>query len=375
MKKIDILASLALGLVLFTACDSDRDANPTYQDPTEFILDQPEGIKYDLEKETIKLTYSQPNYGFTAATYYQVEVATKENFEKFETLPTGYTKTQIAIPSPEIAEAATTLKVAEGKKESDFPMTDTLYFRVKAQLSEGQGVINSNIIALDSVKFYYVEPKIQLPTTMYAIGDFCGWKWEKAPAMIPFNDGKGGAEPTSGAFWKLIYIEGGQGLKFNQEKDWTGAFGFDDTKLIDHATAGLSKNEDNNIIVANSGWYLIVVRSAMNGNKVQYTVEFNEPAVYLFGEAAGGKWEKDEAWKFTIPTTADGFFVSPPFAANTDGIRATVVVDGFEWWKSEFMLFNGKIEYRGNGGDQDKVAGVKDQRLYFNFTDGTGKIE
>ncbi|MGL5979770.1 MAG: SusF/SusE family outer membrane protein [Phocaeicola sp.] len=374
MKKIDILASLALGLVLFTACDSDRDANPTYQDPTEFILDQPEGIKYDLEKDTVKLTYSKPYYGFSAATYYQVEVATKENFEKFETLSTGYTETQIAIPSPEIAEVATLLKLAEGKKESDFPMTDTLFFRVKAQLSEGYGVIKSNIIALDSVKFYYVEPKAKLPTTMYAIGDFCGWDWLAAPAMIPFHDDKGGAEPTSGAFWRLIYIGGGQGLKFNQEKDWTDtAFGAATAKLIDNANAGLSG--DDNIMVTNSGWYLIVVRSAMNGNKVQYTVEFNEPAVYLFGEA-GGKWEKDEAWKFTIPTTADGSFVSPPFATNTTEIRAAVVVDGFEWWKSEFMLFSGKIKYRGNGEEEtEKVAGVKDQRLYFNFTDGTGKIE
>lgn len=36
MKKINILASLLLGGLLFSACDSDRDDNPTLVMPTGF---------------------------------------------------------------------------------------------------------------------------------------------------------------------------------------------------------------------------------------------------------------------------------------------------------------------------------------------------
>ena len=40
------------------------------------------------------------------------------------------------------------------------------------------------------------------------------------------------------------------------------------------------------------------------------------------------------------------------------------------------MVFDGKLEYRGKGGDQEpRVAGVAGQKLYINFTQKTGKIE
>ena len=67
MKKILLMASVAVAMGLFTACDSDRDDNPTLTIPETFRLNAPaiaENNTIDLANtETITITCDQPNYG------------------------------------------------------------------------------------------------------------------------------------------------------------------------------------------------------------------------------------------------------------------------------------------------------------------------
>ena len=46
-----------------------------------------------------------------------------------------------------------------------------------------------------------------------------------------------------------------------------------------------------------------------------------------------------------------------------------------DWWKSEFNLFDSKIEYRNDGGDQESVAGSAGDIITLHFDDNTGSIE
>ena len=65
-----------------------------------FILDDVEDKLYDLiAKDTVKLSITQPEYGFTAATTYTVEVSLNEDFEEnsFKTLSTTYNNTTIKL--------------------------------------------------------------------------------------------------------------------------------------------------------------------------------------------------------------------------------------------------------------------------------------
>ena len=375
MKKVNILASLFAGLLMFSACEADRDSNPVYQEPTKFVLNTPAYVNtvYDLEHSTsLELTCSQPDYGFTAATYYAVQVSLTEDFSSFEELSTQYTTAKMNVDASELAVAATNMKVAEGALEEDFPMIAPLYIRLRAYINESMGEIISNTISLTNVKLYFALPPIELPTKLYLIGDFCNWNWDNAPEMIPLHDG------TTGTFWRMVYVKGG--LKFNTKTSLNGGeVGFVGCTTLDNFNAGIS-DAGGNIGIANEGWYLIVIRSKVNGRKIDYTVEFNEPAVWLIGNATGAgdnAWkELLEGWKFEVPATADGYFISPAFAAgHAEGARAYVKVDGFDWWKSEIMVFDGKLEYRGVGGDQDRVPVEAGQRLYLNFTNDTGKIE
>jgi hypothetical protein len=60
---------IGLGLGIFTACDDDRDSNPTLISPTEFVLNTPaiSGTVIDLaNSSSIEISCSQPDYGFPA---------------------------------------------------------------------------------------------------------------------------------------------------------------------------------------------------------------------------------------------------------------------------------------------------------------------
>lgn len=378
MKKQSILAIALMGMLTFSACETDRDSNPVFQEPTEFLLNTPASVNmvYDLEKsKTLELTCSQPDYGYTAPAIYSVEVSLNEDFSDSIMLETKYTTAKMNVDASEIALAMTNMAVAAGKTEADFPLTATLYVRATATIkgaTASHGTITSNQIILPSVKTAFALPPVTLPEHIYMIGDFCGWNWGNALDMVPVFD-------NNGVFWRLVYMPENSGFKINQEMKWDGGeVGFGGAEVKDNYEAG-AKDAGGNIGITKGGWYLIIVRTALEGRNTKYTVEINEPAVWLIGGtvADGGKWDECmEGWKFTVPATADADFVSPAFAADApEGPRAYVKVEGYDWWKSEFMVFDGKLEYRATQGDLDRVSTKAGQKMYINFTNGTGKIE
>ena len=185
-----------------------------------------------------------------------------------------------------------------------------------------------------------------------------GGKWLQ---LVPFHS-------SEEDFWTIIYLHEGEQFKFAPQAGWGGDFGYTGTTINDEAGANITSSSDGNIVVGKAGWYLLKVQ---NGSTKALTVL--QPNVYLIGDAAG-EWNVADSHKFTIPTTEDGVFESPAFAADAE-LRMCVSVDGFDWWKSEFMVFDGKIEYRGRGIDQNRVNVKAGQKVTLNFTAGTGEIK
>jgi hypothetical protein len=73
MKKLNIMASLLMGTLLFAACDADRDDNPVIdlsKPQAPITLNTPTFAcgTYDLQNtDTITLTCTAPGYGFPAS--------------------------------------------------------------------------------------------------------------------------------------------------------------------------------------------------------------------------------------------------------------------------------------------------------------------
>lgn len=214
------------------------------------------------------------------------------------------------------------------------------------------------IVTLDMNNLTYtikeVKPDLFLTGSNYGWGD----KWLQ---LVPFHS-------SMEDFWTIIYLHEGEQLKFAPQADWGDDFGYTGTTINDEAGANITSSSDGNIVVGKAGWYLLKVQ---NGSTKTLTVL--QPNVYLMGDAAG-EWNIADSHKFTIPTTEDGVFESPAFAADAE-LRMCVSVDGFDWWQSEFMVFDGKIEYRGRGDDQNRVNVKTAQKVTLNFTAGTGEIK
>ncbi len=392
MKKILMSALMLLcGVGLFTSCDSDRDDNPTLQSPTTFVLNTPAiaGNTLDIASSSkLVLTCSQPDYGYPAYTAYVAEVSLTEDFNDYEALP-AQNSARLELDGNNVAVALTNLVLRANPEmtEEDFPVDIPVYIRVHAsQLTYGgtalEGTsIYSNTIKLQNVHLEFSLPPVEAPAQLNLVGGFCGNDWNKAVAMIEVN-GSRAEDQTTATFWRMIWIDDQTGVKFNVEKAFDGnEIGFDGINIEGGLADQIEAGNDGYIKAKTAGWFLMAVKATVNGRDLIYDVTFNEPEVWLIGKATPtGEWnELMEGCKFEVPTTADGEFKSPALKATPgteDGgcVRAYVKVPGWDWWRSEFMVFDGKLVYRGTGGDQDRVGSKEGEFLFLNFGNDTGRI-
>ncbi len=378
MKQYILAIITALGLMTFVGCESDRESNPIYQDPTEFKLNVPRyanGVYYLEDTESVLLTCSQPDYGFSAAATYEVQVAVNEDFTDSVTLTTTYRTARMEVNAKEIAVALVSLLGVDNSE--DFPTEAfPVYFRIRSSISAigESSEIFSNVIELPQVKSYFAMDDMQLPENLYLIGGLYSWDWEQAPAMVKVHS-------NPGKFWFLTYMgsgDDGYGIKFNTATAWDGnQFATGDNVTINGAEC--KTDDDGNLkLVGEAGWKLLLMTVEIEGRGYNYTLDVLDPDVYVFGPAAGGVWEANDNWKFTAPTTAEGEFVSPALEADPNGgteLRLCVVLPNLDWWKSEFIFFDGKIEYRADGDDQARIPYEVGKQVYLNFVTGDARIE
>lgn len=377
MKKILKSALLIMmGLVMFTSCEDDNDSNPIVKTPTEFHLNTPAlaATNIDLTNSSaIVFTCSQPNYGFPASTMYKVQVSLKEDMTDFVELDQSFPNTVCSVDAAILASTLTTMELNAGKSEADFPMDVKVYVRMRAYMTTDTGSpvadteILSNVTCLENVHLNYSLAPVTTPEHLYVVGGFCGWDWGNSFEFVPVYD-----HPEM--YWRMVWIDEA-GVKINTAQEWDGnQKGYNDITVAGDLADKISSNDDGNICSTTPQWYLMVVTASVSGRDIKYTVEFNEPNVYLIGDTFGGWDELMADSKFDVPTTMDADFVSPAFKADGE-IRAYVKVPGNDWWHSEFMVFNGEIVYRGKGGDQERVAGKAGQKFYLNFATGKGSIK
>ena len=287
---------------------------------------------------------------------------------------------KVEIDAASLASTLTNIYVQKGKTEADFPMDVKAYFRLKANIVTSNGnvvegtEILSNVVSLNNIHLLFSLPPVNLPSNVYVVGNFCDWKWDNCFDMVQVYG-------TDNTFWRLVYIDD-SGIKLNSAAAWNGS----EVGYAGITVSGDCKDDiiDNggNIASKNPGWYLVIVTTSVVNREIHYDVQFNKPTIWLIGPAAGSTdyAEEAEGWSFTVPTTKDGDFVSPAFAGSVpggdgDGVRMYVKVPGHDWWHSEFVVLSDKIEYRATGGDQARVAGSAGQKVYLNFSKGTGEIK
>lgn len=385
MKKIFQYLLLPVMALALASCETDDESNPTLDvsgAANGFTLNMPalaQNNTYDLSAaEKLWLTCSQPNYGGVPyVTRYYVQVANEASFEAYKELATSFTTAKMGVDAYELNQAIVAL-FQEANPDTDYPNQPApAYIRLRAIIDGYNfGESFSNIITLPSVLATYQAPKATLPTEVYVIGSSIGTAWSTWKPLAPVYD-------AEGQFYTMVYFPANGMFKWGLEQgDWRGG---DRLRAInDNANAGVTVNEadNNNIQIANAGWYVLNYSAEIVGNSVQFELNIYPGKAYVIGNAYGDWTDSNDALAMTAPADASGEWVSPA-ATVKEELRAYIKVPGYEWWRTEFTLLNGGLYWRvvnilsnwaENVGAEYSVTMQPGQKLYVNFDTNTGEV-
>lgn len=188
----------------------------------------------------------------------------------------------------------------------------------------------------------------EYPSAAYMIGEFCGWNWDNSFEMAKLNG-------STAKFWTIAYLEGGKGFKFCDQKAWSGDFTSLGTDLGYTVDGG-------NCIVAADGVYAVAVDYE---NK---TISVEPAQIKGIGDCFGG-------WDSGVPMTAAGSKVSATLKGGNLRMYCDVTYYATDWWRMEFNVYDGKIVFRGDGGDQAPVPVTEGAVVELDLTNQTAVIK
>lgn len=357
MKKIFkfmLLPALVLPL-LFTSCDDDRDSNPTLDlshVADGFVLNTPavaENNTYDLiSAKSLRLTCSQPNYGGVPYSMkYYVQVSIDPAFVSDPTathteLATFYRTADMQVNASELNNAIVALFQA-ANPDTSVPAEMPIYIRLRAVIGDATdtslGETFSNTITLRSVKATYEAPDAKFTDNLYLIGSSIQTPWQSWKA-IPKVEG------LDGNYYGIIYVPAGGEFKWGTENnDYRG---INRITIDDQAGAGISEGENQNIKVANAGWYTLHFKGKITEDKknIEWTMTIYKTQVYLIGSCIGqSTWGHADENALTPPAEPTGEWVSPAFTASEE-LRVSVKVGSIDWYRTEFTVHNGDVFWR-----------------------------
>ena len=190
--------------LVFTACNDDRDSNPTLVQPATFTLNNPVNTLVDLAASTgIPFEWSQPDYGgWPAAVEYQLEVSptNDENSWKVSTdeaaadetgatvadyaiLPSFYASCKGVMLADELAKAL--VQICQWD-ENSVPEKQTVYVRCSA-VTPGATKVYSNVVSLE-VNPYYIELADAPIELWYLVGEGIGGRLEGRAERLAARD-------------------------------------------------------------------------------------------------------------------------------------------------------------------------------------------
>lgn len=382
--------------LLFTSCDEDRDSNPTLDLShlaEGFVLNTPalaENNTYDLKSaKNLVLTCSQPNYGDAPyAVKYYAQVSIDPAFVNDPT--TTHTElatyaenaSNLEFNASEANDAIVSLFQA-ANPDTSVPEEMPIYVRIRGVISgtlnQTLGETYSNVITLPSVKATYEAPDAKFTDNLYLIGSSIQtpWKsWKPIPKVFGLE----------GNYYGIIYLPAGGEFKWGTENnDYRGINRL--KEINDEAGAGISAGEEQNIKVANAGWYTLLFKGKITEDKknIDWTLSVYATKVYILGGSVemSGTWAFDDAYALTAPADKNGKWVSPAFTASAE-LRAAVKVGDLDWYRTEFTVYKGNLFWRRydivnnwaetEGADYSVTTQVG-QKLYIDFDNYTAEVK
>ena len=387
-----LLPALVLPL-LFTSCDEDRDSNPTLDLShlaEGFVLNTPalaENNTYDpYYAKNLVLTCSQPNYGGVPyPVKYYAQVSINPAFVSDPTVTHKELATYAENPSSldfdayEVNKAIVSLFRA-ANPDANLPDEMPVYIRLRAviggALNQTLGETYSNVITLPSVKA--TIPDAKFTDNLFLIGSSIQTPWE---CWKPIPQVQG----LDGEYYGIIYVPAGG--EFNWGSEINDKLGINQIKEInDVAGAGITAGDDQNLKVANAGWYTLHFKGKISKDKknINWTLTVYKTQVCLIGGCIGqSAWGFADENALTPPDNQNGEWISPAFTASSE-LRVSVKVGDIEWWRTEFTIYKGDVFWRikdmakgweDNVGKEYSVKPGVGTKLYVNFDTNKAEVK
>ena len=387
-----LLPALVLPL-LFTSCDEDRDSNPTLDLShlaEGFVLNTPalaENNTYDpYYAKNLVLTCSQPNYGGVPyPVKYYAQVSINPAFVSDPTVTHKELATYAENPSSldfdayEVNKAIVSLFRA-ANPDANLPDEMPVYIRLRAviggTLNQTLGETYSNVITLPSVKA--TIPDAKFTENLFLIGSSIQTPWESWKPIPQVFDKKG-------EYYGIIYVPAGG--EFNWGTEINDKLGINQIKEInDVAGAGITAGDDQNLKVANAGWYTLHFMGEISKDKknINWTLTVYKTQVCLIGACIGQtNWKFADENALTAPDDPSGDWVSRAFTAGSE-LRVAVKVGDNDWWRTEFTILKGDVFWRKQSVDKGwkvdvgsdySVSTNPGQKLYVNFDTNKAEVK
>ncbi len=176
MKKFNILLFSVVGLLAFSACTDNQDPvinslKDSDNNAISFVLNAPSNSSYTLIADNANsiidiFTCEQPNYGFSAAVTYTVQVCKGNNeFVDLKELATKVSGERIPIKTFELNDAMNALGMANSTQAYDVD------FRLKALINDSVQSLYSNTVSMT------VTPYSGARTKVYFVGSIFNNGW------------------------------------------------------------------------------------------------------------------------------------------------------------------------------------------------------
>ena len=387
-----LLPALVLPL-LFTSCDEDRDSNPTLDLShlaDGFVLNTPalaENNTYDpYYAKNLVLTCSQPNYGNVPyPVKYYAQVSIDPAFVSDPTVTHKELATYAENPSSldfdayEVNKAIVSLFRA-ANPDANLPDEMPVYIRLRAviggTLNQTLGETYSNVITLPSVKA--TIPDAKFTDNLFLIGSSIQTPWESWKPIPQVFDKKG-------EYYGIIYVPAGG--EFNWGTEINDKLGINQIKEInDVAGAGITAGDDQNLKVANAGWYTLHFMGEISKDKknINWTLTVYKTQVCLIGACIGQTaWGFADDTALTPPDDPSGDWVSPAFTAGSE-LRVAVKVGDNDWWRTEFTIYKDDVFWRNQSvndswkkdvGSDYSVSTTPGKKLYVNFDTNKAEVK
>ena len=342
MKNIQYILILFLALSIFSCEDDDiLKLNESKYTPATNIMGFGEtlAISKATKTESIEVAYTPAYYGVDLVVTHTLQFSTASDFSDPVTFDVDASDDAFTFSVGALNEFLTESLLLPVDEEAD------VYARVVTNSLEGVDTLYSSVVNFKTTPYLDI---LFAPNTLYLFGDGVGRIAQNNKLRL----NKVHSEPDDN--WMIVWMEATGTFKICSDVDYKGVIGKVGDPVSGEYTLGTVDNRGEDIPVpGTAGYYTVGVDLANNKLLI-------EPAnVYICGDNVGG-WPTSsvvEENKFQLDAENKTMYLTKSLLGGELRLHVThPYISASDWWHAEFIFLDGKIEYRADGGDQERVS-------------------